>query len=614
MCDGGQCTAGAQRDCDDQDACTVDSCDSISGDCRHEPISCDDGNRCTLDGCEPAAGCAHDPISCDDANECTSDSCDTTEGCVHADFDGECEDGDPCTEGEVCAGGTCGGGTAVDCSDQNPCTMDSCEAASGCVNTPLPGVPCSDGDGCTVGDECDGEACVPGATASCDDGLPCTDDTCVPRGETSYRCEYEVSAGACFVDERCWSAGDIAPDAPCDACSPEVDQREWVTKVDGKPCESEEPCPQGETCQGGVCTPIPGGPCEDENKCTIDVCEEGECVLGLLLDCDDGNECTLDECSPYSGCWHEDHRGDTECALEGGSSVGRCIDGSCEVFDCGNGECDPGELFWTCPEDCGLVGFVKVAAGEFVMGSPPDEEGRQHNEGPQRTVRITRAFWMRATDVTIGEYEELREWTGATWTPGYSPSKLDKGQSSITWWDALIWCNGRSRAEGLPPCYTLECADGALGPQIICTDVRVNAPDGNPLLCEGYRLPTEAEWEYAARAGTTGPNYGDPNSVARCLPPPQPVIGTPQPNAWGLHNMLGDVWEWVWDRAAEENAGYDGLPDPDSDPLGPASGDFTRRRGGTLWSGVDQCRCAFRGKGRLDGSYGGFRPVRTVLP
>jgi len=352
----------------------------------------------------------------------------------------------------------------------------------------------------------------------------------------------------------------------------------------------------------------------------VDVCEDGECLPSVPKDCDDGDDCTSDYCAHKNGsCRHETILdGMTVCELEGGSGMGRCVDGTCGVFDCGNGECDAGELLWTCAEDCGLVGFVKIPAGDFLMGSPPEEPDRQPNEGPQRTVRITRAFWMKATEATVGDWHDLLEWTGATWTPGYSPYSLDEAMSSVTWWDALAWCNGRSKVEGLPPCYTLECGD-ASPPHLDCTEVHVNAPDENPLLCEGYRLPTEAEWEYAARAGTTGPHYGDLNSIAYYWGNHignQPDVGQKAANAWGLHDMLGSVWELVWDRAGEQNTGYEGLPDPDTDPISPSSGDYTHRRGCSWFRPADRCRAAHREKVELDGGGGetGFRPVRTVLP
>ncbi|MEU6023507.1 SUMF1/EgtB/PvdO family nonheme iron enzyme [Micromonospora sp. NPDC047134] len=104
---------------------------------------------------------------------------------------------------------------------------------------------------------------------------------------------------------------------------------------------------------------------------------------------------------------------------------------------------------------------------------------------------------------------------------------------SVSWWNAIRFCNALSQQEGLTPAYRIE------GEQV---DWTVDA--------EGYRLPTEAEWEYACRAGTTGPRYGPLDEIAwyrgNSAERIHEVAGK-QPNAWGLYDMLGNVWNWCWD-------------------------------------------------------------------
>ncbi len=171
----GSCLGAVALNCDDSNPCTTDSCDPKTAQCTHVPIPngqpCGDGNACTQgDSCVEGVCMAGDAADCDDENGCTSDDCDSVTGeCVYGDIaDNEaCEDGDPCTAKDSCNQGSCAGGVAVDCDDDNVCTDDSCDAQVGCQNDPND-LPCSDESVCTVGDQCTDGSCI-GEDLVCND-------------------------------------------------------------------------------------------------------------------------------------------------------------------------------------------------------------------------------------------------------------------------------------------------------------------------------------------------------------------------------------------------------------------------------------------------------------
>ena len=218
--------------------------------------------------------------------------------------------------------------------------------------------------------------------------------------------------------------------------------------------------------------------------------------------------------------------------------------------------------------------FRWVPAGSFVMGSPRGEKGR-HADEIQHEVRISRGFWIGRFEVTQGEWLEVM---------GQNPSNFKKcgwrcPVERVSWDDAQEYMRRLNR---------LEAGRGYR-----------------------YRLPTEAEWEYAARAGSSNPRYGALNEVAwywtwRSSDRPRPV-GQKRANGWGLHDMLGNVWEWTADWYGRYPAGLV------TDPRGPGTGKDRVRRGGS-WNAVGwKVRSAYRGirsRGSRSGDVG-LRLVRT---
>jgi len=239
------------------------------------------------------------------------------------------------------------------------------------------------------------------------------------------------------------------------------------------------------------------------------------------------------------------------------------------------------------------VEMVVVPSGWFVMGDGKGEA----DEKPHR-VRVS-SFCMDRLPVTQEEYERITGENPSKWRGRKNPVE------QMRWSDAVRYCNARSRLEGLRPCYDLKtwkCDFSA----------------------DGYRLPTEAEWEYACRAGTRTrysfgndpvklPQYGwfKDNSAGRPRPAGQKV-----PNPWGLFDMHGNVWEWCNDFYGADY--YSGSPE--RDPRGPASGETRVLRGGCWMSGAGECRSSCRrheNPAYADICFGydiyGFRCVKRVV-
>lgn len=262
------------------------------------------------------------------------------------------------------------------------------------------------------------------------------------------------------------------------------------------------------------------------------------------------------------------------------------------------------------PADC-----VDLPAGSFVMGSPIDELGRQDDE-VQHEVTLTRAFRLGRTEVTQAEFEQMMGYNPAT--SGTCPKCPVE---SVTWDEAASYANARSRLDGVSECYA--CV-GEL------PDAKCTAPV-DPYACDGWRLPTEAEWEYAARsAGTVTdsfPNGGNLLGIDFYPCGKQIVldnrgslrdqawycsnshhvthpVGTLDPNPAGLSDMAGNVWEWTGDA-------YGPYPDVAIDPVG--VGEDRVKRGGSWVTPPKRVRVAYREgfnpASRLDSM--GFRIART---
>ena len=278
--------------------------------------------------------------------------------------------------------------------------------------------------------------------------------------------------------------------------------------------------------------------------------------------------------------------------------------------------------------------FVLIQPGTFTMGSPADELGRNPEETPHQ-VTLTRAFYMQTTEVTQGQWKVLM---GNN--PSYFQNAGDAAPAEkVSWYDAAAYANKVSGSEGYPACYTLSDCTGSPGLPASTSsyDYEAYRCGANPYLCTGYRLPTEAEWEYAYRAGTATAFYNGPITQTATGDPKLDLtgwyvgnsdvtysggysyngktlgthpVGQKQANAWGLYDMAGNVWEWGWDR-------YGSIPtDSVTDPQGSQSGSYRVIRGGSWGIIAQDARAAtrFYSDGLAARSLdSGFRLVRSRL-
>ena len=281
-------------------------------------------------------------------------------------------------------------------------------------------------------------------------------------------------------------------------------------------------------------------------------------------------------------------------------------------------------------DDTAPTGMAPIPAGSFIMGDSLDGDS---DALPLHSVYVS-AFYMDRYDVTKALWDEVYNWaTNHSYNFDYADSGQGKAANhpaqSMTWYDAVKWCNARSEKEGRGPAYY---TDAGLSSRYRSGQV---APYVN--WSSGYRLPTEAEWEKAARGGASGQRFawGDTDNITHSLAnyysrtnyaydtsptrgyhptfndgvsPYTSPVGYFAPNGYGLYDMAGNVWQWCWDWYGL----YSGSAQ--SDPRGPTTGSARGFRGGGWYYFAFHCRAAIRWNYSTPAARDDGLGFRSVLP
>ena len=271
--------------------------------------------------------------------------------------------------------------------------------------------------------------------------------------------------------------------------------------------------------------------------------------------------------------------------------------------------------------------FAQIPGGEFTMGDRLDED----KNAPPHKVNVS-AFYMQKMEVSKAQWDAVREW-GAK--HGYADLPEGKGKAadhpvqSVSWYDVVQWCNAKSEMEGLTPCYYTDTAQTS-----VYRNGSIDLANTMAMwTANGYRLPTEAEWEKAARGGLDGKRFlwGDVISLEQANfsntgkesfqtgstgptgrdggEPNTTPVGRFPANGFGLHDMAGNVCEWCWDRDGRYPSTLQ------TDPRGAAAGTCRVLRGGAWGSNASACRAASRDFIDPGAAYYhyGFRCVRSSM-
>ena len=331
---------------------------------------------------------------CEDGNPCTIGSC-VGSGCqqVLATTGLPCNDGNACTLSDECTGAVCIGGDLLGCDDKNDCTQDACDPKKGCVHLALDGTPCVDDANACTQDVCQAGQCAhPGVAsgAPCEtDNNPCTSDTCDGTGV----CKSDIQAGICTINGQCVPFGSVDPADPCKACVPALSKTGYSV-LNGLSCDDGDGCTVLDKCQAGVCKGAPKDCSVKDAACLVGVCQAGQCTAqpqdGL---CDDGDPCTSNDACQGGSCTgtaKDCTKFDDAChagVCQGGACMIQAKTGS--VCDDGNActdndTCNAGVCAGTSKDCKSLSGTcaIGVCQGGACIGQPINQGGNCNDGNP----------------------------------------------------------------------------------------------------------------------------------------------------------------------------------------------------------------------------------------
>jgi hypothetical protein len=344
-----------------------------------EPDVCEpdcQDKQCGPDGCGGDCGECEQPQDTCLKTTCNEETGQCEEGSVPDEDDKPCDDTNPCTDPDKCVGGECTGpwlelgdlvfsdclcqgdedceaigpafpcvgvlfcnleliphtcdldfGQALVCNDDNPCTDDSCEPETGCINAPNNSNSCLDLDLCNGDEYCQEAVCLPGVNLDCDDYNPCTDDSC----DALQGCQFENNADNVCPDDDLCNGDEYCLDGICHPDEPLMCNDDNLCTDDS--CSSETGCIFENNSL----------PCDDDLECTVeDHCDGGACLSGGQMDCDDGEPCTNDSCEEGNGCVNSSSTG-AECDDGDFCTINDlCLAGLC--MGAANDECDSADF------------------------------------------------------------------------------------------------------------------------------------------------------------------------------------------------------------------------------------------------------------------------------